>query len=265
MHFNNGDQIEIKLINSPVTTALEKIFKHLQHVPLNFKKWDNPFYVESVAFSDLVSELVTTGDALGIQVDASECIALNQLYYNQLHKIYETNYNGDPRWLDFHEHIHLCELHYRQDPLRSVLIDYRERAGPLTKSFDNSYLSNIVTDIVPGMVYIQWTELGKRPYNYWIDNEPNNLDRLCQLSKPWTHLRPKLCIATQHINLLDDIDPGFFAWWNQYESAWCKHWQLDNWPITYQAGVIHIGTIDQVDTMIDLFQQQIPVERITLQ
>jgi len=265
MHFNSGDQVEIELVDGVVAAALEKVFKHLQHVPLNFRKWDNPFYLTYVTFNDLVSGLVTSGNAVGVRVDTNECTTLNQTYYNQLHKIYEKGYNGDPKWLDFHEHIHLCEDHYRNCVLRSATIDYRERAGPLTKSFDHLYLSNMVTDIAPGMVYIKWAELGKTPYSYWVDKEPNDLSRLCELAKPWIKFRPKLHIATQHTNLLSNVKSEFFPWWNQYESDWCNHWQLDKWSIECIKGVIQVGTIKQLDIMLDLFRQQIPVERISLQ
>jgi hypothetical protein len=134
----------------------------------------------------------------------------------------------------------------------------------LTKAFNNTYLSNIITNIVPGTVYIEWAELGKSPYNYWLDNEPDDLDRMCKLAKPWLLFKPKLRIATQYTDLLSTVDENFYSWWEQYESDWCRHWRLDAWPIEFIRGVIQVGTVKELDTMISLFQQQIPVERITL-
>ena len=265
MHFNNGTQIEIELVQGAVATALEKVYKHLQHVPLNFKKWDNPFYHSVVTIDELIAELVKIGSMLGIQVDPEQCSSGNQLYYNQLHKIYETNYNGNPTWLEFHEHIHLCEEYIKNSTLNVASIDYRERAGPLIKPFDPAYLSNMVNEITPGMVYVQWSELGKTAYGYWSDCEPENLERMCQLVKPWLTFKPKLLVATRPTNLLSDVNTEFHNWWKLYEADWCKHWNIESWPIEYIKGVIQVGTITQVDKMIDLFRQHIPVERVTLQ
>jgi hypothetical protein len=266
MHFNNGTQIEIELVQGDVATDLTKIYKHLQHVPLNFKKWDNPFYLDHVTLDELINNLKILGTQVAVDVDTDKCFASQQSYYNQLHKIYEIGYNGNPEWLDFHEHIHLCEQYYRNLNPRSISIDYRERAGPLTKIFNNAYLSNMITEIVPGTVYVEWAELGKPPYYYWLDKEPDDLDRLCQLAKPWLTFKPRLRVATQHINLLEHVDLNFHNWWEQYESNWCKHWHIAKWPIEFMKGVIQVGKIndEHLNVMIDLFRQQMPVERITL-
>jgi hypothetical protein len=264
IHFNNNTQIKIEIVPGPATVALKQIYKHLQHAPLNYKKWDNPFYHNFITINELTSDLVNYGKALGIEIDFDKCVNYNQPYYNQLHEIYETRYNGDPAWLEFHEHIHLCETHRTIQP-QSGSIDYREHAGPLTRDFNPLYLSNLVNHIVPGMVYMEWAELGKIPYCYWKDSEPDNLERLCQLAKPWLKFRPKLLIATQHINLLDNVDQRFHAWWEQYESDWCKHWNIEKWNIEHMSGVLHVGTITQLDTMLDLFKQQVPIDRVSLQ
>ena len=265
MHFNNGAQIEIELVQGDVATNLTKIYKHLQHAPLNFKKWDSPFYLDHATLDELVNNLKMLGTLVGVDVDIEQCLPFDQAYYNQLHKTYELGYNGNPDWLDFHEHIHLCEAHHRNFNLRTVSIDYRERAGPLIKPFNNTYLSNIITDVTPGTVYVEWAELGKPVYTYWLDNEPNDPARICELAKPWLTFKPKLRIATQHTNLLSNVDPNFYDWWKQYESDWCRHWQLDAWPIEFIKGVIQVGTVLDLDAMINLFRQQMPLEKITLQ
>jgi len=264
MHFNNETQIEIELVQGDVATDLIKIYKHLQHVPLNFKNWDNPFYLDCVTLDKLIEDLEALGVPLGVNVDTSNCLPFQQSYYNHLHKIYEINYNGNPAWLDFHEHIHLCECRDKNISIRAASIDYRERAGPLTRPFNRAYLSNIITEVSPGTVYIEWAELGKPPYNYWEDNEPNDLGRICQLAKPWLTLKPKLRVATQYKDLLSNIDPEFHNWWAHYESDWCRHWHIDKWPVEFMRGVLQVGTVQQLDSMLELFHQKIPIERISL-
>jgi hypothetical protein len=264
VHFDNNEQIELELVLGAATTTLEKVYKHLQHVPLKFTKWDNPFYLDNVSFKDLVDNLVIAGQAVGVAVDSSQCIPFQQNYLNYLHKIYEKNYDGTPEWLDYHEQIHLCEFHYHKSSLRVATIDHRGQSGLLVTPFNKEYLRNLTTQIAPGEVYVEWSELGKIPYDYWLDNEPNDIDRLCELAKPWLHFRPKLRIAMHQINTLANVDSAFHIWWEQYKLDWCRHWHIDNWPVENMFGVIKVGHIKQFDALADLFKQRHSVTRVSL-
>jgi len=265
VHFNSGAQIEIELVQGAVSTALEKVYKHLQHVPLRFANWDNPFYLETVSYNELVENLVVAGQRVGVTVDPEQCIPFQQKYLNSLHLIYEKSYNGKPEWLDYHELIHLCEFYNNGSPLKVATIDYRERAGPLIKPFDNECLANLITDISPGTVYVEWSELGKIPYDYWADREPDSITRLCELAKPWVTFKPKLRIATHQINTMTNVKPNFHAWWDQYKLDWCKHWNLDSWSVENMHGVINVGKVNDMDAMVELFKQKQSITKVSLQ
>lgn len=265
VQFSSGVQIEITLTQGPVSKALEKVYKHLQHVPLRFASWDNPFYLKTVSYDELVENLVVAGQRVGVVVDPLQCIPFQQKYLNSLHSIYEKSYNGKPEWLDYHELIHLCEFHNGGSPLKVATIDYRERAGPLTKPFDNEYLTDLITDISPGTVYVEWSELGKIPYDYWADGEPDDITRLCELAKPWVTFKPKLRIATHHINTIANVDPNFHAWWDRYKLDWCKHWNLPNWSVENMHGVINVGKVNDMDAMVELFKQKQTITKVSLQ
>jgi hypothetical protein len=194
---------------------------------------------------------------VSVDVDAALCLANDQQYFNYLHTIYEKNYNGTTDWLNFHEHIHLCETYFTKPPM-CLILDHRETAGPLKTKFNIDWLKDSVTQVCPGDVYLRWAELGKIPYEYWTNNEPNDITRMCELAKPWNILYATVSVALENIDLLagKNID-AFNTWWVQYHDQWCEHWQIPNWPIHYQYGMIKIGKISKVEEIKILLNENI--------
>ena len=263
--FANGNRIPITINNSPVSATIKSIYKHLQHVDLPFRPWDNPFYLKNLSYKQLVDILVDLGKIVGVEIDNENCSVYNQMYLNRLHKIYEKNYNGKPEWLDFHEHIHLCEHHARDDFPMIINLDFRELAGPLEKKIDPAWTTCSATVIKKGDAYWTWAELGKDPYGYWKDEEPNDITRLCELAKPWMTLRPKIEIALQDIDKLADKNvQEFTAWWQNYQSQWCQHWGINSWTIENMFGVMVIGNIEQIDEVEKLLKHNVYPSRVTL-
>jgi hypothetical protein len=250
--FSNSQTISFELANNPVAEIYKKIYKHLQHIDIPFRPWDNPFYVHNT------QTLIDAGRAVNVTVDQTQLSS--QLYLNQLHQIYETSYNGDPAWLDFHEQIHLIED--GRTNFKKLSIDYRELAGPLSCAFDQNWTKYQVTKVEPGDVFVRWAELGKQPPNYWTNREPDNFDRLCELAKPWLKLRPKIEIALETRDFLQKSNSiEFLDWWKQYQEPWCQHWGIDSWSIENMAGAIPLGKIkvDLIDRLTQLLTQHHPV------
>lgn len=264
--FNNGDRIDINLNLSPLSGVITKMFKHLQNVdiPFRIKGKDNPYYIRNSDHLTLVDNLCRFGKAIGIEVDHARCLAQDQSYYNYLHQIYEKNYDGTPEWLDYHEHIHLCET--RENPRQLILhLDYREKAGLLEKKFDNRWLQNSKSQVSTGDVFISWSELGKTPYTYWKDNEPNDIVRICGLAKPWIKLRPKLLVALDDIDFLEGKKiQEFESWWKQYHHDWCNHWGLESWTIHDIYGKSTIGKIADIDRCRQLLENNIYPTKVRL-
>ena len=76
------------------------------------------------------------------------------------------------------------------------------KEGMLTEMFHcNSHYEN---KIIANNIYLPWTELGKKPLQYWKNKEPDNQSRFNELAKPHITLRPKFMIA------LKDIKPVKF-------------------------------------------------------
>jgi hypothetical protein len=116
-----------------------------------------------------------------------------------------------------------------------------------------------------GDVYIHWSELGKTPYLYWTHNESNDINRLCELSKPWLKFDPILSIALSDKNFLENKNiEKFNAWWENYSEKWCEHWQIPSWSLVDQYSVIVVGHITQIDQVADLLKNQIYPIKIQL-
>jgi hypothetical protein len=253
--FSNSETVSFKLDNNPVAEIYKKIYKHLQHIDIPFRPWDNPFYTHDV------QHLLDAAEALNVSIDHTQLNS--QLYLNHLHQVYESSYNGDTTWLDFHEQIHLLEP--RHQNFNKLLINYREKSGLLMRSFDHTWLEHSVTKIEPGDVYVTWAELGKIPYRYWDDREPNDIDRICELCKPWLTLRPQINVALEEYNLMSNIDSqSFLKWWDQYQQRWCSHWNLNSWTLHNMFGVIPVGKMSAVETdrLIQLLRNCQPVRVI---
>lgn len=240
--FDSQDHIEILLHDTPVKTEIEQMYKHLSKVPLPFQPWDNPFFKNTYSLEHIVKSLVDIAKKLQIKIDPQRCLQRDQVYLNELHSIYELKYKGDPLWLDYHDHVHLCEL---KQEASSLVVDHRHLAGPLIPPMNLDWLKHATLTVRPGDVYVAWTELGKTPYQYWLDNEPDDSVRMCQLAKPWLNFHARFFISLEHRNRLDNIEQNSFnLWWSKRSETWCKHWGLKSWTLEDMNSVIVIGRLD---------------------
>lgn len=252
--FSNNEKIKINLNDNDISKYFLKVYKHLQHLNLPFfPEYDNPFISSDI--ENLTEKLINYGKKLNLDIEKNLCLQKNQDYLNLLHKIYEKNYDGNSLWLKFHELIHLCE----GEKVYNILeINYRELAGPLEKNLLN-YNFILDSEVFKGEIYTGWSELAKKPYRYWYDGEDDNLERLCELAKPWIKLRPKIMVALEDIDFLKnkDLYNGFDQWWEKYESIWCKHYGLSSYGFKDMNSIIKIGNIDNVNRCIELLKKQI--------
>jgi len=256
--FHNHMSLEIEFNDTTVAHEYRRYFKHLQHVDLDFREWDNPY-----AQVDCKTLLKRYADKLCVSVD--EHSLTDQKYLNKLHKIYEENYNGYSTWLNFHEQIHRCEDLNENTGKKVLIIDYREKAGPLIKQFNQDWLENSVTKVNAGDIFASWCELGKTPYHYWQDGEPNDLHRICSLAKPWLLLRPKISIACESVDFLKNKKcVQFNQWWNQYKDQWHAHWNINGYTVEKQSSVIKIGKIFNTEKMNQILNKGIGVQKICL-
>jgi hypothetical protein len=262
--FSNNQEVELDIDNSPLGITYQKIYKNLSKVPIPFRPWDNPHYIKNLTYPQLVDCLLKYAQQVSVDIDRLKCLAQDQLYFNSVHKIYEQNYNGNPAWLDFHEHIHMCELYFEKTN-DLFCIDYREKSGLLEKPMDQQWLNNAQTTVQSGDVYVEWSELGKTPYTYWKNNEPNDIERICKLAKPWLKLRPKICVALDDIDKLKNIQcDEFSSWWKDYQQEWTQYWNISSWNIENIFGVSVFGKTTQIELLKEQLKNNAMPVRISL-
>jgi len=259
--FSTDHVVELYIDNSSLGLAYQKIYKNLSTVSIPFRSWDNPYYTKNLTYPELVERLVTYAQQVSVNIDRLKCLAQDQQYFNSMHKIYEHNYNGNPAWLDFHEHIHICEMYSKESPY-VFYVDYREKSGLLEKPMDPLWLANTQTTVQTGDVYVRWSELGKTPYTYWKNNEPNDIKRICELAKPWLKLKPKIYVALEDMDELKDKQcDEFKSWWKDYQTEWTQHWNIPSWDIENIFGVSVFGKTNQVELLKELLKNNaVPVK-----
>jgi hypothetical protein len=128
-----------------------------------------------------------------------------------------------------------------------------------------AWLKTATTKIEKGDVYVEWAELGKTPYAYWKNNEPNDLKRICELAKPWLILKPRIQIALEGHDAIATKNLGKFnSWWSNYSDIWCKHWGLDSWTIENMSSVVVFGKVTEIDLLVSYLERGVVPTRILL-
>jgi hypothetical protein len=256
--FSNGDTVDLILNQTPVAAIYQKIYKHLQHVPVPFQDWDSPFYFRSHSLPQLVTKLIMYAEKVDVPIDQERCLAQDQDYFNILHVVYENNSNNGPGWADFHRHLHMCEKsHVNETVMQKTLkIDYNEKSGPLEKPFDRQWLADATSKISAGDAFICWQELGKTPYTYWSDNEPNDIERMRQVIRPWAKLKPNIFVALEDIDLEKD-SVEFEQWWAQYRQQLCKYWNIPSWTVDDMSKCLVLGKVSGIDSVMTLLKNDI--------
>lgn len=245
--FDNNWNANIVLNNTKLAIHYKKVFRYLGAVPLPFKDWHNPYYTELFSLPQRVEKLIFFAEKLNIDVDKAACLRQDREYFNELHKIYEKNYNGNTQWMDYHDLVHLCGPTNTSSTVPSLFITHQEKNGPLIIPFDITHLKDSTTSVTAGTVYVRWHELGKSPYEYWQTKEPNDINRICELGKPWVWLKPNFYIALENINLIPNDLEQFDIWWRNYHDDWCRHWKLDHWGAREIFSMIPIGSITALE------------------
>jgi hypothetical protein len=239
--FDNNKKYVITTQPNSISDSITSMLKHLTNVPLEFHNFDNPY---RHTYQTCLTQLVQAAKTFDIPVDVNRLH--DQSYLNYLHTLYENGYNGNPDWLQYHEGIHLLELLINGICKSTVNLGYKEKAGPLKRNYTYDELSTCQIQFSAGDCFVEFNELGKIPYHYWADNEPDDIQRFCELSKPMLSLNFKITVALQDINAMPaDVDK-FNSWFSQYKSTWCQHWNIPDWTMEQMMGGMLIGKIDNI-------------------
>jgi hypothetical protein len=258
--FADNSDLIISLNNSVTANKLVNMSKHLQRVPLRFCNYDNPFcYTLPIANK----QLIETAELLDINIDQTQLT--DQYYLNSLHKLYEQSYNGTEIWLRFHEAIHMLEQ-ISSATTPPAAISYGETAGLLNVKYSYQELQTCQSTFAAGDCFVSFSELGKSPYSYWIDDEPDDFDRLVELSKPMIRLHFRMLIALTEIDRTpsEENQSKFETWFAPHKRRWCDHWGIPDWTITQMLGGIKVGSIDNIESLIKNLKNNVTPSNLLL-
>lgn len=264
---SDTSSFDIDIIENRVWDELKRGYKHLQHVNIPYKPWDSPSLYMKKDRQEHVKIFSECAAKLDIQINRDLCLQGDQPHLNELHKIYEKNYDGNRDWLDFHETLHILELDTRVDQSKYnyISIDYRELGGPLNRKFNYNLIQESVKQVSPGDIFIRWQELGKKPYVYWTDKEPDNIQRLLELSKPWINLPHNFNISLDEIDFTAGRDlENFKPWWSKYKTKFCEHYNIPDWDTDQMFNVLVFGKVQDYKKIQNLVAQGAYPTRIKL-
>lgn len=224
LNFSNGEKKQplfYKLVSNPISERWIKKIKHLSRVPH--------------------SVIETTGVSFGQNIKRIHrefCefagIEYNKINYDEqqslniLHELYVTNHDrlskvkNNNVLYEFHNAIHELEKQVG----KRFYIGWGINEGPLVEQYNcNKYYSKT---LIKNNLYLPWTELGKTPLDYYNNNEPNNVERFCNLVKPHITLRAKFMIALKDYDA-PDLSQEFQQWFAQFKTQWLEHYNIPDW------------------------------------
>ncbi len=169
----------------------------------------------------------------------------DQKNLNHLHQIYEENHDKISRMKDnstlyeFHHAIHYAEG--QRPSKKQINIAWGVKEGPLTESFDcYDYYSDSIKE---NNIYLSWAELGKKPLNYWLDEEPNEQQRVNELCKPHVTLRAKFFIPLEN-RPIGKFDNSFVEWFKTFKRSWLETYKIDSYTEKHHYSAPLLATAD---------------------
>jgi hypothetical protein len=257
IYLNDGSCFPIVLHQHCLQTTITKWYKHLGNIDIPWNKWNySPWFYQDPSVA--AQELKSVAFDLGIDVDSSRFH--DQAYMNYLHAIFEQRYDNRPQWLEYNALIHALEKHTGSQstkPVHKILeINYGHLAGPLKIKFRYEWLGIATLKVPKGTVYLAWDEKGKNPWSYYYDREETDMERFCEMCRPWIWLTTKLQIALEDLDFAINPDPAWREWYSKRQPMLCKHYDFPEWNINDMQAVIPVGTVNNVNYLEDSIKQK---------
>jgi hypothetical protein len=112
--------------------------------------------------------------------------------------------------------------------------------GVTMQSTDQNFYRHYTTNLIPGNMYLYWAEIGKRPTEYWRDNDPENLENFLNVTCPhhsWS--------AHCKINIKGswNVETKFWQWFETYRQPFLSKWGLTEWTELHETGAVELAQI----------------------
>ena len=240
---NHQIDVDYELYDSLLAEKWAKKIKHLKRVPIN------PIESGICNVSDIQDIYKKFCEFANLEPMDIE--PLDQSMFNKLHKIYEKQHETLSRIKNneilykFHHSIHYNENVPPSQNEAKIIVGWGIKEGPLTEQFDcYSYYAD---KIEKNNIYQYWAELGKKPWQYHRDKEPNNQKRVNELCKPHITFRAKFLISFKDITP-SEFTPDFSKWFDQYKQAWFKAYKIQEYtPIHVYSAPLLAHTSNKQD------------------
>lgn len=236
-----------RLHESIVAEKWFRKIKHLKSLPIDENE------SETADFTNLKKIYQDFCSFAGISPIKFKLIDQNLL--NKLHEIYEHSHKilskekNNTLLYKFHHSIHFHEKNQKHD-FKKINVGWGTKEGLLTEHFycNNYYESKLIKN----NIYLPWSELGKKPLNYWQNKEPNNQTRFNELAKPHMTFRAKFFIAVKDV-VPPILEKEFVEWFSNYKNNWFKHYNIDKWENIheYSAPLLAIAEHQQELTKLN--------------
>lgn len=225
VHLTDGKKelaLSYRLNDTEIARKWYQKIKHLNRIPIDA--------IESLVadVSDLTTiyrQFCSFAGITPISVDRNP----SQHQLNLLHQVFETEHDRLSKLPNngivykFHHAIHKQE---KSNQLPRTRVGWGVKEGPLTETMhcNNYYQEHIKRN----NIYLPWAELGKTPYQYWCDGEPNRIDRIIELCKPHVTFRAMFFLAHKDQPIIP-FPNKFNQWFNQHKSSWCAAHSISDW------------------------------------
>jgi hypothetical protein len=176
-----------------------------------------------------------------------ELCAMHDVYVDMAN---DPDYDIFPQTYQLNQLIHLCEnaLAGRHDPL-FYTISWGGNDGDTMEDFSEDPYQYYTLDIRPGSLYLYWVEIGKRPGEYWHDQDPDDMDSFMHTVRPhlsWS-AHCKINLRGRHYR-----PPAFWAWFDSYRERFLQQYGLSDYTDLHECGAIALahprdpGYLDQL-------------------
>lgn len=235
----NHHDLDFKLIESPISMKWFKKLQHLHRLPLSdshsvYQPWPDTNRYE---IKSLHEEFCR---AVKIEFEILDYSRQGNL--NLLHELYEQHHDLavdiHPDILyKFHRAIHETQNLNLKIQYDNLEFGWGTLEGPLEQKINmNIYYSDILKH---GNLYLKWSELGKLPFQYFSDGEPNNQTRFNALAKPNQTLRAKFSLQLSENKF--QFTNEFNDWFEKYKTGWLSHHGIDDWRAIDEISGVHVA------------------------
>lgn len=238
----NGHVEQYNTVDNELGDIFAWQIRHLQTVPFDSIESYYPSKPKHT-WNDLLELIPKISETFGVTFDFDINRSIKST--NLLHEVYENiqtslistgKINGKEN-LDliykFHACIHDNEKNTKLYDHWKISWGYKEDLVTKQKVLHEYYTYPKKTNCLCSA----WSELGKTPFTYFEDQEPNDQNRINELVKPHINFRPSFLLYTE--STTDDFFPiEFTEWWKTYSSDWCKKWNVGDYSINHKYGCL---------------------------